>query len=239
MSDQEEELDAEAIARYAHAAEVLEFGEPGGMMDHFATAVGGTFFLEFEPTIRIQRLPAKLGAFVLGDSREPKDTKGILSRVKDQVVAIAGRLATHEKPLSLQKTAFEDLDRYRHDLNEEEMILLRGTIRNRDVTLRGRELLLQDDLVHQQLGDLLNEHEAVLRDALRISTRKIDRMLDAAMSAGALGGKINGSGGGGCMFAYAPEHPEAVAEAIERAGGTAWIVHEDEGTRTEPEEVRA
>jgi galactokinase len=46
-----------------------------------------------------------------------------------------------------------------------------------------------------------------------------------------LGGKINGSGGGGCMFAYAPNNPEHVAEAIEKAGGKAYIVQKDEGTR--------
>jgi galactokinase len=35
------------------------------------------------------------------------------------------------------------------------------------------------------------------------------------------------------MFAYAPEHAEQVAEAIERAGGKAYIVSVDEGTRNE------
>ena len=29
-------------------------------------------------------------------------------------------------------------------------------------------------------------------------------------------GKINGSGGGGCMFAYVPNNPEAIAEAIKK-----------------------
>ena len=56
-------------------------------------------------------------------------------------------------------------------------------------------------------------------------------MMDAALNAGALGGKINGSGGGGCMFAYAPNNPEQVAEAIEKVGGKAYIVQKDEGTR--------
>jgi galactokinase len=55
-------------------------------------------------------------------------------------------------------------------------------------------------------------------------------MLDAALAAGALGGKINGSGGGGCMFVYAPTHTEAIAEAIEREGGKAYIVSVDVGT---------
>jgi len=65
----------------------------------------------------------------------------------------------------------------------------------------------------------------------QVSTPKIEAMMDAASNTGALGGKINGSGGGGCMFAYAPAHPEKVAEAIEQAGGKAYIVHSDNGTR--------
>ena len=58
-------------------------------------------------------------------------------------------------------------------------------------------------------------------------------MVEASMNAGALGGKINGSGGGGCMFMYAPENPEAVAEAIKREGGIPYIIYIDEGTRIE------
>ena len=49
-------------------------------------------------------------------------------------------------------------------------------------------------------------------------------MLAAAMETGAVGGKINGSGGGGCMFVYAPERTDRVADAIESAGGKAYIV---------------
>lgn len=49
--------------------------------------------------------------------------------------------------------------------------------------------------------------------------------------AGALVGKINGSGGGGYMFTYAPKNPEHVAEAIEKVGGKAYIIQADEGTR--------
>ena len=51
-----------------------------------------------------------------------------------------------------------------------------------------------------------------------------------ALKAGALGAKINGSGGGGCMFAYAPDNPEAVVDAIEREGGKAYVIYPDKGT---------
>ena len=58
-------------------------------------------------------------------------------------------------------------------------------------------------------------------------------MIAAANAAGAYGGKINGSGGGGCMFAYAPEDPERVAQAVRDAGGDAWVVQLAEGVRAE------
>ena len=60
-------------------------------------------------------------------------------------------------------------------------------------------------------------------------------MIEAALEHGALGAKINGSGGGGCMFAYAPRNAEHVAEAIERVGGKSYIVSIDSGTRIDQE----
>jgi galactokinase len=46
-----------------------------------------------------------------------------------------------------------------------------------------------------------------------------------------LGGKINGSGGGGCMVAYPPKHAEIVDAAIEKVGGKSLIISSDSGTR--------
>ncbi len=85
-------------------------------------------------------------------------------------------------------------------------------------------------------GALLSRHHRNLRDAQQISTPKIERMINASLEVGALGAKINGSGGGGCMFAYAPDHAEAVAQAIEAQGGQAYIITVDEGTRVETNE---
>ena len=59
--------------------------------------------------------------------------------------------------------------------------------------------------------------------------------MNAALAAGALGGKINGSGGGGCMFVYAPLHAEEVAAAIAGEGGKSYIITVDSGTREEVE----
>ena len=233
MSDQGSILPPFEIARLAHAAEVLEFGEPGGMMDHFSTAFGGVIAIDFEPTIAIQDLHPSLGVFVLGDSGEPKDTKGILARVKYRVLDATKRLTQRRQDFSLQTATADTIRTFGPELSPDEQTLLLGTIHNRDVTRQARELLASPSLDHRQFGALLNEHQDVLRDVLGISTPKIDRMLSAAIRAGAYGGKINGSGGGGCMFVYAPEEPEGVARAIEREGGKAYIVSCDVGTRVE------
>ena len=233
ISDQKKILSADESARFAHEAEVLEFHEPGGMMDHFSTAYGGVMWLSFFPDLSLETLNPLLKTFVLGDSMEPKDTKGILARVKNHVLLIVDRLRQRYPGFSLQTVQLNDLRAYAGELNEEERTLLHGTVKNRDITGRAKLLLKERWFDENKFGALLNEHQMVLRDVLRISTPKIDRMIDAAIGAGAYGGKINGSGGGGCMFVYAPERPEAVAEAIVKEGGKAFIVSPDTGTRIE------
>jgi galactokinase len=110
---------------------------------------------------------------------------------------------------------------------------LKGAFVNRDLTKEGVKLFT-GDFDDEEFGRLLTRQQDVLRDDLGISTPKIDRMIDAALAAGALGAKINGSGGGGCMFAYAPACAGPVAEAIEKAGGRAYIIRIDDGARVEP-----
>ncbi|MFZ5519519.1 MAG: galactokinase family protein [Candidatus Zhuqueibacterota bacterium] len=231
MSDQANTLPAVEIARLAHRAEVLEFNEPGGMMDHFSTSLGSTIFLDFEPKTQHTFLSAPLKTFVLGNSLEPKDTKGILARVKNQVLAATERLTAKFPGFHLRRTSMEELDRFAGDITSDQRELLQATLQNYAITLEAKQALQREPLDHANVGRLLNAHQQILRDVLRISTRKIDRMIDAALNAGAYGAKINGSGGGGCMFAYAPEHPEAVIEAIERAGGKGHLIEIDQGIR--------
>jgi D-glycero-alpha-D-manno-heptose-7-phosphate kinase len=53
-----------------------------------------------------------------------------------------------------------------------------------------------------------------------ISNPQIDSIYDAAMEAGATGGKISGAGGGGFMIFYAPYTSKyKVIEALNKLGG--------------------
>jgi len=227
MADEPANWDQQKIGELAYKAEVTEFNEPGGMMDQYSVAVGNIIYLESEPTLSIQTLNPNLGAFVLGDSCEPKDTIGILSRCRDSRLDIIRKLKVKNPNESVHNL---DENANLSDLNGEEKKIIHGTIQNRDLLKKALIELEKDETNHELIGALLTEHHTVLRDVLKVSTPKIESMLDAALDAGALGGKINGSGGGGCMFAYAPNNSEAIAEAIEKVGGKSYIVRADEGT---------
>ncbi len=231
VSDYPVSLSQEDIGKLAHEAEVLEFSEPGGMMDHYSTALGGLIFLESHPQIKIGTLNAQLGTFVLGNSREAKDTKGILARVKTEVseAAVAARKIFPE--FSYHRMSLDQLGDFRKRLSQRHFDLLEATLLNRNLTLEARELLLAEKPDHRTIGTMLTDHQRQLQ-TLGISTPKIDSMIEAAMKAGALGAKINGSGGGGCMFAYAPENGAAVAEAVGRLGEAA-VITVDDGTYRE------
>ena len=235
LADNPQTLPAMQLAELAYEAEILEFSEPGGMMDHYSTAVGGVIYLKSQPAIHLETYQPTLGTFVLGNSAEPKDTIGILGRVKYGMLRIVQQLTMVNPAFSLHKTDRSTLSDYRNVLSEDDYVLLDGTLSNRDILRKALTLFhgsatANAPLDDVRLGQLLTEHHTNLRDAQQISTPKIDRMLDAALAAGALGGKINGSGGGGCMFAYAPTKADQVAEAIEREGGQAYIVTVDTGT---------
>lgn len=65
------------------------------------------------------------------------------------------------------------------------------------------------------LGQLLDLNHSILSGWM-LCTTKLDAMCRAARQAGALGAKLTGGGGGGCMFALAadPKGAERIAEAL-------------------------
>ena len=67
----------------------------------------------------------------------------------------------------------------------------------------------------------MNAHHTVLKDVLKITVPIIDNMIDAALFNGALGAKIVGSGGGGCIVALVDKsNEESVIKGILEAGAS-------------------
>ena len=220
------------LARLAHEAEVLEFGEPGGMMDHFAAALGNIIYVDCRPPFKAEYLPLELEGFVLGDSLEKKQTLGVLGDSKGDVQEGLRMLAEQHPGFDLHNTPASEVLPLVDRLPERMARKVRANLVNRDLTVQAMEMF-KTGIQPEKLGDLLTRHHEQLRDGIGVSTPKIDRMLEAALEAGALGGKINGSGGGGCMFAYAPGREDAVAQALESAGGKARKLRIDSGATAE------
>jgi len=84
------------------------------------------------------------------------------------------------------------------------------------------------------LGHLMNINHALLY-AIGVSNWAIEELVWAARRAGALGAKLTGAGGGGCIMALAmPEDVGRIAEAIRAAGGEPIIANiAHEGVRVE------
>lgn len=88
--------------------------------------------------------------------------------------------------------------------------------RMREMVDESIKLLTSGDLA--DFGRLLDEGWKLKRTlSSKISTPAIDEMYEAAKSAGALGGKLLGAGGGGFMIVYArPEDQPRVKERLKR-----------------------
>lgn len=78
------------------------------------------------------------------------------------------------------------------------------------------KILVEPDAPLDDFGRLLNETWLLKRSiSSKISTDFIDEQYKKAMDAGALGGKLLGAGGGGCLLFYVPEDKkESVREAL-------------------------
>jgi galactokinase len=216
--------DAETIAHLGYQAEVKEFDEPGGMMDHYASALGGMLYIDCKEPVTVTSLPGRLEGFVLGNSLVPKDTTGVLreSRVATNrgVALLEQRVPGFDFKTTPRAVAEEHFDDMEPDVRRR----IEAHFSNRDLCQEARRMLSGGSVDEERLGAMIYEHQCHLRDGIGVSHPRLDALIDAAMEAGALGGKLNGSGCGGAMFAYAPGRQEEVAEAINRAGGQAHII---------------
>ncbi|MEM0456952.1 MAG: mevalonate kinase [Nitrososphaerota archaeon] len=74
------------------------------------------------------------------------------------------------------------------------------------------------------LGVLMNMNHELLK-VIGVSHESLDRLVEATRKAGALGSKLTGGGGGGCMISLAtPSKRAVVCKAIEENGGQPMIV---------------
>lgn len=103
------------------------------------------------------------------------------------------------------------------------------------IVKRAIQALKEEDL--KVLGELMLINHGLLL-AVGVSNEKLDKLVHAALKAGAYGAKLTGAGGGGSIIAITPPRlVKKVVSSIEQAGGTAFSVKINaEGARVENKE---
>ena len=90
-----------------------------------------------------------------------------------------------------------------------------------EIVQKAREAIESGEMM--DLGLLMDKNHSILQ-GMTVSSQLLDRLVDAARSAGALGAKLSGSGRGGNMIALVkPESAQTVAEALVAAGAKRTI----------------
>jgi mevalonate kinase len=116
---------------------------------------------------------------------------------------------------SVVKRSREQIDRFQTHLGE-------ITVISKAVT----KALQSED--RDELGSLMDRNHELLRQ-IGVSTPVLDRLVAEARKAGALGAKLTGAGGGGCIIALCDSKKDRsnIARRLRKAGGTIYNVSID------------
>jgi D-glycero-alpha-D-manno-heptose-7-phosphate kinase len=184
------------LAELAYRIERVELGDPGGRQDQYAAAFGGFNFIEFTGSMTVVN-PLRIDPEVMNELayRLMLCYTGV-TRYSGQIIEDQTRAYRSGRAETVE--ALDDAKRLAFDMK------------------RG---LLTGDL--DEMGRLLHEGwEAKKRFTEGISNPEIDHFYQEARSAGALGGKLTGAGGGGYLLLFCDfQRRQEVAKAVTRAGG--------------------
>ncbi len=178
---------AETLAREACQIEINTLKKPIGKQDQYIVAYGNMRFITFNNSgVKVE---------IIELSSEDK------RRLNGNLLLFYTGLATNSSEvLSEQKANINDRLETLSEMRE-------FAFEAKDVILAG---------AFDELGKLLDRSWKLKKQlASKISNSKIDEIYEAARKAGAIGGKIAGSGGGGFLLLYCPkERQDEVRKAL-------------------------
>jgi D-glycero-alpha-D-manno-heptose-7-phosphate kinase len=190
-------IDDYQVADLAYRIERIEVGIKGGKQDQYATTFGGFNLIEFHPGGTVLVIPLRLRPETLWELEHSLVFVYVGGgHFSDQI--IANQVRNYETRRTESVHAMDRLKVLTQDM---------------------KRALLVGDL--REFGELLHlAWESKRQMARGITSPQIDDLYDAALQGGALGGKMNGAGGGGfMMFVCDPLRRYAVQEALRKGGG--------------------
>jgi len=169
------------IARLAWEIERVDLGLAGGKQDQYAAAFGGVNFIEFMAGDRVIVNPLRISRAALSELEASLITcfSGV-SRRSEEII-IEQRKGMTDKSAQ----AIESLHRLKADASEMKLALLHADLP------RMAEILHRSWLAKKST-------------ATGVTTPLIDTLMETALEAGALAGKVSGAGGGGFIMLLVP-----------------------------------
>lgn len=189
------------IAQLAYDIERRDLNMAGGKQDQYAATFGGVNFMEFYADNKVIVNPLRI-------------KKSILNELQFNLILYYTETSREsakiiEKQAANAKDAKSKPVQSMHVVKEQAYLM--------------KEALLKGEL--NKIGHILDtswQHKKQM--ASGISNEHIDRIYDAAIEAGATGGKISGAGGGGFMIFYANINKRyAIINALKAFGGESKI----------------
>jgi D-glycero-alpha-D-manno-heptose-7-phosphate kinase len=162
------------MARLAYTLEREEIGLKGGKQDQYAAVFGGFNLMKFgSSTVDVNRV------------RIPEDTLNEL-----QYCTLLCYTGT---PRESARIIESQVDSFKSGQNEEALD------RSKEIAVEMKRALERGNI--HQAGELLDVSWAYKKQfSSKITNPMIDKLYNAAKSAGAVGGKVSGAGGGGFMY---------------------------------------
>jgi D-glycero-alpha-D-manno-heptose-7-phosphate kinase len=171
----------EDLAHEACEIEIDIIGKPIGKQDQYAAAYGGFRFLQFEPTGAVRIEPVVCPRELLTDLQ------------RNLILFFTGMTRSADSILELQSANIKSDSMVRTHLRA-----------MRDLAFELRSVVAGKQPL-DRFGAILNEGWQLKKQAAEgITNPSIEGWYEQALGAGALGGKLLGAGGGGCLLFYCP-----------------------------------
>jgi len=182
---------AEELAREACHIEMDVLREPVGKQDQYIAAYGGFRYIQFNPDETVSTEPIIW-------SKENRE-----ELIQNLFLLYTGDAREASSILKEQKENTKQSDK------------MNSLKKLRDMAIELKELL-NNNASPNVFGEFLHKGWMLKKQlASSISNNKIDEYYEKALSAGALGGKISGAGGGGFLLLYCRKERQAqVKEAL-------------------------
>ncbi|MER7536114.1 galactokinase [Streptomyces sp. NPDC097704] len=208
------------LARLAQRAENAFVGVPCGVMDQMASACaeeGHALHLDTRD-LSYRQVPFDLAGeglrllvvdtrvkHALGDGAYAERRAGCEAGARALGVRTLREVSAAHLPESLARLSDETILRYvRHVVTDNARV--------------ERTIALLDAGATREVGPVLTEGHASLRDDLRVSCPELDLVVEAANAAGALGARMTGGGfGGSAVVLVETERAEEVSAAVGKA----------------------